>query len=51
MYLPQWLLARGFKVDRDDNMRDLSIELLPERFVLHPDHAARHIATAVRKRD
>jgi hypothetical protein len=29
-------------------MRDLSIELLPERFVLHADDAGRRIATAVR---
>jgi hypothetical protein len=41
-------LARGFEVDRDDSMRDLSIELLPERFVLHADDAARRIAMAVR---
>jgi len=46
--LPRWLSARGFEVKTDDSMRDLSIELLPERFVLHADDAGRRIATAVR---
>ncbi len=43
--LPMWLTMRGFVIERDATMQELSRELLPERFALTLDDSARHICT------